>query len=184
MTQQQVQCGIWVRERNVPQATWRLYKAFHLQSWKVFNSTKICEVTYARIQGLEALKEHFKNSKFLCDTKTYLPVVFSPPRDGRQLTEPQPIVGNNKLIIGIITNDTKASDDNDDGDEWEMMMDGPHRLNNGDHVRDCDDDVEDYNDTIKVQTMTIVAMMMIALVLVPKDLCFSIFYCYVPMLPL
>lgn len=72
--------------------------------------------------------------------------MFSPPRDGRQLTEPQPIVGNNKLIIGIITNDTKASDDNDDGDEWEMMMDGPHRLNNGDHVRDCDDDVEDYND--------------------------------------
>ncbi|CBI16829.3 unnamed protein product, partial [Vitis vinifera] len=117
-----------------PQATWRLYKAFHLQSWKVFNSTKICEVTYARIQGLEALKEHFKNSKFLCDTKTYLPVVFSPPRDGRQLTEPQPIVGNNKLIIGIITNDTKASDDNDDGDEWEMMMDGPHRLNNGGHI--------------------------------------------------
>ncbi|KAJ9708733.1 hypothetical protein PVL29_000647 [Vitis rotundifolia] len=129
-----------------PQATWRLYKAFHLQSWEVFNSTKICEVTYARIQGLEALKEHFKNSKFLCDTKTYLPVVFSPPRDGRQLTEPQPIVGDNKLIIGIITNDTKASDDNDDGDEGEMMMDGPHRLNNGDHVRDCDDDVEDYND--------------------------------------
>ncbi|OVA20537.1 RNA recognition motif domain [Macleaya cordata] len=72
-----------------PQAAWRLYKAFHLQPWEVFNSRKICEVTYARLQGLEALKEHFKNSKFACETEEYLPVVFSPPRDGKeQLTEP------------------------------------------------------------------------------------------------
>ena len=33
-----------------PEATWRLYKAFHLQPWEVFNSRKICEVTYARVQ--------------------------------------------------------------------------------------------------------------------------------------
>ena len=33
-----------------PQATLRLYKAFHLQNWEVFNSRKICEVTYARLQ--------------------------------------------------------------------------------------------------------------------------------------
>ncbi|PON47247.1 Splicing factor-like protein [Parasponia andersonii] len=76
-----------------PEATWRLYKAFHLQHWKVFNSRKICEVTYARVQGLEALKEHFKNSKFPCETDHYLPAVFTPPRNGRQLTEPLPIVG-------------------------------------------------------------------------------------------
>ncbi|XVF43855.1 hypothetical protein PTKIN_Ptkin02bG0073500 [Pterospermum kingtungense] len=76
-----------------PQATWRLYKAFHNQHWEVFNSRKICEVTYARVQGLEALKEHFRNSKFPCELDHYLPVVFSPPRDGKQLTEPLPIVG-------------------------------------------------------------------------------------------
>lgn len=35
-----------------PEATWRLYKAFHLQHWEVFNSRKICEVTYARVQVL------------------------------------------------------------------------------------------------------------------------------------
>ncbi|CAJ1853823.1 unnamed protein product [Sphenostylis stenocarpa] len=78
-----------------PEATLRLYKAFHLQHWEVFNSRKICEVTYARVQGLEALKEHFKNSKFPCEMEHYLPVVFSPPRDGRELTEPLPLVGNN-----------------------------------------------------------------------------------------
>lgn len=44
---------------------------------------------------MEALKEHFKNSKFPCEMEHYLPVVFSPPRDGRELTEPLPIVGNN-----------------------------------------------------------------------------------------
>lgn len=40
------------------------------------------------MKGVEALKEHFKNSKFPYDIDEYMPVVFSPPRDGRQLTEP------------------------------------------------------------------------------------------------
>ncbi|KAF0916409.1 hypothetical protein E2562_007510 [Oryza meyeriana var. granulata] len=76
-----------------PEAAVRLYKAFHKQPWEVFNSRKICQVTYARVQGLDALKEHFKNSKFPCDSDEYLPVVFSPPRDGKLLTEPVPLVG-------------------------------------------------------------------------------------------
>ncbi|KAJ0972473.1 hypothetical protein J5N97_020432 [Dioscorea zingiberensis] len=74
-----------------PEAAWRLYKAFHMQPWEVFNSRKICQVTYARLQGLEALKEHFKSSKFACDDDEYMPVSFSPPRDGKQLTDPTPI---------------------------------------------------------------------------------------------
>ncbi|RZC61557.1 hypothetical protein C5167_023312 [Papaver somniferum] len=73
---------------TTPQAAWRLYKAFHLQQWEVFNSRKICEVTYARLQGLAELTEHFNNSKFACDKDDYLPVIFSPPRDGKQLTDP------------------------------------------------------------------------------------------------
>ncbi|KAI3795943.1 hypothetical protein L1987_38604 [Smallanthus sonchifolius] len=76
-----------------PEATWRLYKAFNHQNWEVFNSKKICQVSYARLQGLEALKEHFKNSKFPCEVEDYMPVVFTPPRDGRTVTEPIPIVG-------------------------------------------------------------------------------------------
>ncbi|XP_071721940.1 protein terminal ear1 homolog [Rutidosis leptorrhynchoides] len=90
-----------------PQAAWRLYKAFHQQHWEVFNSRKICEVTYARVQGLEALKEHFKNSKFPCEMDHYLPVIFSPPRDGKQLTEPQPIVGQ---LHKSMLNETPNSD--------------------------------------------------------------------------
>ncbi len=32
------------------EATKRLYKAFHAQQWEAFNSRKICQVTYARVQ--------------------------------------------------------------------------------------------------------------------------------------
>ncbi|XP_073100779.1 protein terminal ear1 homolog isoform X2 [Elaeis guineensis] len=82
-----------------PEAAYRLYKAFHKQPWEVFNSRKICQVTYARLQGLEALKEHFKNSKFACDNDEYMPVIFSPPRDGRQLTDPFPIGGRGPVAL-------------------------------------------------------------------------------------
>lgn len=117
---------------TTPQATLRLYKAFHHQSWEVFNSRKICDVTYARLQainiihivlllcifvifflyfhlymakimlsvemdenlkGLDALRDHFKNSKFPVDAEEYMPVVFMPARDGWRLTEPVPIIG-------------------------------------------------------------------------------------------
>ncbi|KAG2708044.1 hypothetical protein I3843_05G157800 [Carya illinoinensis] len=119
-----------------PQATWRLYKAFHLQHWEVFNSRKICEVTYARVQGLEALKEHFKNSKFPCEMDHYLPVVFSPPRDGRQLTEPLPIVGHNKQPIpigGLLSAAPKAEHDELDGQD--TVEDGSNSS-----IHDCDAD--------------------------------------------
>ncbi|CAE5963327.1 unnamed protein product [Arabidopsis arenosa] len=76
-----------------PEAVWRLYKTFHNQHWGDFNTRKICEVTYARIQGLESLKEHFKNARLPgVEMEEYMPVVFSPPRDGRLLPKPVAIV--------------------------------------------------------------------------------------------
>ncbi|KAG2602740.1 protein terminal ear1-like [Panicum virgatum] len=91
-----------------PEAAVRLYKAFHKQPWEVYNSRKICQVTYARVQGLEALKEHFKNSKFPCDSDEYLPVAFSPPRDGKLLTEPVPIVGRSPAASGSSSSPPKS----------------------------------------------------------------------------
>ncbi|XP_024383881.1 protein MEI2-like 5 isoform X2 [Physcomitrium patens] len=69
------------------QATMRLYRAFHLQQWEEFNSRKVCHVTYARVQGRAALEEHFKNSRFACDTDDYLPLMFRPPRNGVDSTQ-------------------------------------------------------------------------------------------------
>lgn len=66
-------------------------------------------------KGLEALKDHFKNSKFPCELEHYLPVVFSPPRDGKQLSEPVPIVGQKQHITS--GSSSKATDDDDDDDD-------------------------------------------------------------------
>ena len=79
-------------------------------------------------KGLEALKEHFKNSKFPCEMDHYLPVVFSPPRDGRLQTEPLPIVGHNKQPIP-----TKAVD----------KIDGQDGLEEDDGSDDFDADQRD-----------------------------------------
>ncbi|KAE8663863.1 Terminal EAR1-like 1, putative isoform 2 [Hibiscus syriacus] len=112
-----------------PQATWRLYKAFHHQHWEVFNSRKICEVTYARVQGLQALKEHFRNSKFPCEMDHYLPVVFSPPRDGKLLNEPVPVVGEKQQPRSINNGpspelDDEQSDSVDENSSDDNLHDG------------------------------------------------------------
>ena len=39
----------------------------------------MCEVTYARVQGQQALVDHFRNSKFPCADADSLPLVFRPP---------------------------------------------------------------------------------------------------------
>jgi hypothetical protein len=38
------------------------YNEFNGKKWNKFNSEKICSLTYARIQGTGALRNHFKNS--------------------------------------------------------------------------------------------------------------------------
>ncbi|CAN6479969.1 unnamed protein product [Victoria cruziana] len=70
-----------------PAATWRLYRSLHNQEWRCYSSKKICEICYARIQGKEALKNHFRNSNFTCDSFEFLPIEFSPPRDGSSASE-------------------------------------------------------------------------------------------------
>ncbi|CAN4105543.1 unnamed protein product [Withania somnifera] len=64
----------------------------------IYSSRKICEVSWARIQGKQHLVKHFSQSNFVCDTDEYLPVVFSPPRNGStSLTKPMAI---GKLAAG------------------------------------------------------------------------------------
>lgn len=58
--------------------TAQFYKEFHSKSWEEFNSKKVCEITYARVQGRNALIEHFRNSRFPCNEPDYLPLVFEP----------------------------------------------------------------------------------------------------------
>ena len=52
-----------------------LYEMFHNKGWKLFKSEKICEVTYARIQGLQNLVDHFKSSSLLSEEEEVRPIV-------------------------------------------------------------------------------------------------------------
>ncbi|XP_057469321.1 protein terminal ear1 homolog [Actinidia eriantha] len=71
-------------------AATRIRKLLFRYKWGVFedsnggrcHSNKICETTWARIQGKVELVKHFRSSLFVCSQVEYLPVVLSPPRDG------------------------------------------------------------------------------------------------------
>ncbi|XP_022938871.1 meiosis protein mei2-like [Cucurbita moschata] len=57
---------------------------YHNYKWDVNVNKKICEITEARIQGKEALKNAFKNKIFWCSNDQYLPVMLSPASNGRR----------------------------------------------------------------------------------------------------
>lgn len=106
-----------------------MYRSIILVIFKVKS-----EWFYLFIQGLEALKEHFKNSKFPCEMEHYLPVVFSPPRDGRELTEPLAIVGNKQQAIPIPNSIPQCEENVDDGSDDDVASsksggDGDDELN-------------------------------------------------------
>ncbi|WOL05263.1 hypothetical protein Cni_G13990 [Canna indica] len=69
----------------------RLYDSLHKHDWMPNGSRKVCEVTYAKIQGLAALQTHFKKSTFACDSDDFLPVFFVPPRNGLRQAKQQRI---------------------------------------------------------------------------------------------
>ncbi|KAG9442887.1 hypothetical protein H6P81_018741 [Aristolochia fimbriata] len=63
-------------------ATAKLRRVLHRKRWGVLGSKKICEIGFAKIQGVEALRRHFEKSLFACESDEYLPVRFNPFRDG------------------------------------------------------------------------------------------------------
>ncbi|KAK6246147.1 hypothetical protein SCA6_009237 [Theobroma cacao] len=76
-----------------PDAASRFSRAFNHREWSYGDTrSKICEISVAKLQGKGALKEQFERSSFPCHTNDYLPVVFSPPRDGFTRSRPT-IVG-------------------------------------------------------------------------------------------
>lgn len=65
------------------------YEEFNNKKWKKFNSEKVCQISYARIQGKYAMVEHFKNSSLLFEDVKCQPLIF---HDGE--SEPLPIGSN------------------------------------------------------------------------------------------
>ncbi|KAL4311076.1 hypothetical protein GQ457_01G011990 [Hibiscus cannabinus] len=74
-------------------AALRFYRAFNRQEWSCGNNRKkICEIGVAKHQGKNILEQNFRHSYFLCQSNEYLPVVFTPARDGLNRSRPT-IVG-------------------------------------------------------------------------------------------
>ncbi|KAL0081548.1 RNA recognition motif 2-domain-containing protein [Phycomyces blakesleeanus] len=62
--------------------------------WNLFNSEKRCSLSYANIQGKDALVEKFKNSNVMEEDEAYRPKIFvsSGPNQGQEETFPLPTV--------------------------------------------------------------------------------------------
>jgi hypothetical protein len=65
------------------------FREFDQKRWGRFNSDKICVVTYARIQGRQALVSHFRSSRLMLKHEKYRPLVFN--ENGR--LESMPVAG-------------------------------------------------------------------------------------------
>eukprot|EP00188_Purpureofilum_apyrenoidigerum_P003008 Plantae.Rhodophyta-Purpureofilum_apyrenoidigerum.ctg30526.p1 GENE.Plantae.Rhodophyta-Purpureofilum_apyrenoidigerum.ctg30526~~Plantae.Rhodophyta-Purpureofilum_apyrenoidigerum.ctg30526.p1 ORF type:complete len:819 (+),score=97.79 Plantae.Rhodophyta-Purpureofilum_apyrenoidigerum.ctg30526:139-2595(+) len=53
------------------------FKEFHRRKWSKFNSEKVCEITFARIQGKANLIAHFQNSSLMNEDPKCRPIIFS-----------------------------------------------------------------------------------------------------------
>lgn len=58
------------------------------KKWEKFNSDKVCEITYARIQGKHNLIQHFQNSSLMSEDKKCRPIIFH--SDGPFIGEQEP----------------------------------------------------------------------------------------------
>merc|ERR1740130_1186259 len=67
-----------------PSAIPAFYEEFNHRLWDRFNSNKVCEITYARIQSKVALIKHFVNSALAREDEGYQPVVFASDGSGRR----------------------------------------------------------------------------------------------------
>ncbi|KAI6677671.1 hypothetical protein NL676_038467 [Syzygium grande] len=76
-----------------PRAVWKFKVATNNQRWELFYSSKIRQIATAKYQGKEALMRHFENTVFACDSDDFLPITFSPPRDGSGKAVTQEVVG-------------------------------------------------------------------------------------------
>mmetsp|Transcript_14803 Transcript_14803/g.35790 ORF Transcript_14803/g.35790 Transcript_14803/m.35790 type:complete len:747 (+) Transcript_14803:2306-4546(+) len=68
------------------------HRRYYGKHWRTFNSDKICEITYARIQGKSAMLKRFENSALMEKDEEYKPLVFvsNGPDRGKSLPFPDP----------------------------------------------------------------------------------------------
>lgn len=68
----------------------KFHRQYFGKHWRTFNSDKICDITYARIQGKAAMLKRFENSALMEKDEEYKPLVFvsNGPDKGERLPFP------------------------------------------------------------------------------------------------
>ena len=80
-------------------------KEFQGHRWKNFNSGKVCDITYARIQGQAAMVARFQNSSLLDKDDAYKPLLF---KGGEKVPFPD---AKAKVVKGGGINSSRDSND-------------------------------------------------------------------------
>lgn len=65
------------------------FEEFNSKKWERFNSEKVCQIRYARIQGKDTMVEHFKNSSLMFEDPKCRPLIFK--SDGLGIPQPFPV---------------------------------------------------------------------------------------------
>lgn len=52
------------------------YEKRHEKKWKKFNSEKVCQLAYAKVQGMSNLLQKFKDSKVMSNNPDYRPRIY------------------------------------------------------------------------------------------------------------
>ena len=71
------------------------HAVFHGRRWNMFNSEKICELTFARIQGKSNLVSHFQNSSLMQEDKWFRPLILDQSPTGVEFDSSNPRAQSN-----------------------------------------------------------------------------------------
>mmetsp|Transcript_5083 Transcript_5083/g.12818 ORF Transcript_5083/g.12818 Transcript_5083/m.12818 type:complete len:827 (-) Transcript_5083:1834-4314(-) len=77
-----------------PASICSFHATFNHRKWDKFNSDKVCELAYARIQGKQALISHFQNSSLMTEDKKCRPLIFFSEGPNQGTYEPFPVGPN------------------------------------------------------------------------------------------
>eukprot|EP01122_Echinamoeba_exundans_P001486 TRINITY_DN1152_c0_g1_i6.p1 TRINITY_DN1152_c0_g1~~TRINITY_DN1152_c0_g1_i6.p1 ORF type:complete len:1153 (-),score=174.92 TRINITY_DN1152_c0_g1_i6:77-3535(-) len=73
-----------------PKSICSFFEEFNNKKWERFNSEKVCQITYARIQGKHSMVEHFKNSSLMFEDAKCRPLLFYSDGELAGTAEPFP----------------------------------------------------------------------------------------------
>jgi protein phosphatase 1 regulatory subunit 42 len=103
-----------------------LVQKFHAKKWDKFNSEKVCNISYARIQGKLGLVSHFQNSSLLHEDKRCRPILFA--SNGEIAGEPEPFPVGPALRSRSKTAPLKAPDTWANTERGKELSSRGHRL--------------------------------------------------------